>query len=522
MGPNYKFNYTTCPNLPKLAWCMQLGAGTSAVNVLHGAWVETRESGFFEGAWASEFDKANYDATFMTGTGAKLCPQGLMLVTPNHTLDRLNVVRKQDVMYISNSLPYVLAASDEDIDSDFLYYDSYMSSIKFGVKRYEPTIPTRSGNCVRLYYFCNLLLNAKLDLTALTKKSSPTFIDFHHYKSFIQMTVRQLAQNAQDPRRIIEYKPIGTVSRGYDSPAALVVAKAAGCTEALTFSKSRGTNTDEDCGTEIASTLGVTVREFDRLQYRQHDDFPEVLNSGGPNEFLSFAEHLARRLLFTGFHGDKVWDKHCDKVTKDFVRGDASGSSLTELRLQAGFAHMPVPFIGADRHPDIYRISNSKEMVDWSMGNFYDRPIARRLVEEAGVPRHMFGRQKRAAGVVVPNEGLAETMSPTSLIDFEEFCRLHWSWTKSLRMRYMTFIKKAVYYNQGAAKLLSRIAYRLSSIRICIPMLVPHSLNMRSYGYLGKEAYLFHWGTRKLISRYMDAIAKPHRRDGEVCDTAVE
>jgi hypothetical protein len=34
-------------------------------------------------------------------------------------------------------------------------------------------------------------------------------------------------------------------------------------------------------------------------------------------------------------------------------------------------------------------------MNPWSLGAGYDKPIARRLAEEAGVPRHLFGQAKK-------------------------------------------------------------------------------------------------------------------------------
>ena len=45
------------------------------------------------------------------------------------------------------------------------------------------------------------------------------------------------------------------------------------------------------------------------------------------------------------------------------------------------------------------------------MGGAYDRPIARRLVEEAGVPRHLFGQRKKATASRIHLRG-AEAMSP--------------------------------------------------------------------------------------------------------------
>jgi hypothetical protein len=108
---------------------------------------------------------------------------------------------------------------------------------------------------------------------------------------------------------------------------------------------------------------------------------------------------LSRKLLVTGFHGDKVWDKNGVATPLIKREGNPSGTSLTEFRLSESFIHLPVPFIGATRHPEIKEIANSDEMRRYSVGGSYDRPIARRIVEEAGVNREMFGQSKKAISI---------------------------------------------------------------------------------------------------------------------------
>jgi hypothetical protein len=71
-----------------------------------------------------------------------------------------------------------------------------------------------------------------------------------------------------------------------------------------------------------------------------------------------------------------------------------SGSGLAEIRLHAGFINAAIPFIGARRTESIRRISQGDDMRPWSIGGNYDRPIPRRICEEAGLPRNAFGMQK--------------------------------------------------------------------------------------------------------------------------------
>jgi hypothetical protein len=110
-------------------------------------------------------------------------------------------------------------------------------------------------------------------------------------------------------------------------------------------------------------------------------------------------------VLLTGVHGEILCANdpfvgpplNTDSTIK---RLDVAGHGLAELRLVVGFIQLPVPFIGARRKADIIRITESAEMDPWRLRNDYDRPIARRLAEEAGVPRHMFGQSKMGSVVI--------------------------------------------------------------------------------------------------------------------------
>jgi hypothetical protein len=492
--------------LPRLAWCLEISAESNLVRLVQGAWVETFVDGFCEGSWAGEFARADFDEVFMTGTGAKITPDGLMLTTPNHTLDRINVLRKGDALYASNSLAFLQAKAGEELDPDFLHYDSYVASIRLGLTQFERFIPTKSGRQVIFFYCCNVLVTAALDLIASDKRPAPSFASYAEYKKHLDDTVSKIARNADDASRAVRYVPLATISRGYDSPAAMVVAIGVGCREAVTFRSSRGTIADEDCGTPIAEAMGLKVVEFGRLDYRASPDFPESENSGGPNEFLSFGDSLAGRLVFTGFQGDKIWGANSDKISRDLERSDASGSSFTEYRLRVGFCHLPVPFIGAERHPELHAIANSVEMRPWAIGNSYDRPIARRIVEEAGIPRGAFGQKKRAAGVVVSTEGLGATLSPQSHADFKQFSDGRWTLRKALNAQGLKLIRVAARLNTKADSARSRLGRAFGVKLPRVPRIIPRRLDMLAFGYAGRESLLFHWGVEKLVKRYRVAL----------------
>jgi hypothetical protein len=114
--------------------------------------------------------------------------------------------------------------------------------------------------------------------------------------------------------------------------------------------------------------------------------------------YRGFDPLLPGRVLLTGFHGDKIWGLY-EKPNTVLARGDVSGSCLQEFRLWRDFMHIPVPMIGARRHPEIAALSHAPGMRPYLLHNDYDRPIPRRVLEQAGVPRSLFGQHKKAASL---------------------------------------------------------------------------------------------------------------------------
>ena len=119
--------------------------------------------------------------------------------------------------------------------------------------------------------------------------------------------------------------------------------------------------------------------------------------------FSSMADHIEQHcsaaVLFTGYHGDKVWDLHTPEqfLGEELVRQDVA-LGFSEIRLKSGFINVAVPFILARNIRSLVAISRSDEMKPWSLHNDYDRPIARRIAESSGVPREAFGMQKKGVG----------------------------------------------------------------------------------------------------------------------------
>jgi hypothetical protein len=247
----------------------------------------------------------------------------------------------------------------------------------------------------------------------------------------------------------------------------------------MTFTTARS---GPDDGTPIALQLGLACTPIQRGAYRQLD-CPEIpflsSNANGEESHYAGAEHLLRgRILYTGYHGDKVWAKQSKDTSPHLVRGDPSGLALTEYRLRAGFIHCPVPFMGVRQIADLQKISTSPEMTKWDILGSYSRPICRRIVESAGVDGRLFGRHKNAASVTMFNAD--EALTPSSTRDFHRWLDAHAEAPSSS-------VARAERLFQLAHLLLSKLPRRISK-------LVREPVRRRASGLF---RYIFPWAVER-------------------------
>lgn len=169
-----------------------------------------------------------------------------------------------------------------------------------------------------------------------------------------------------------------------------------------------------------------------------------------------------------------------------------------------GFIHLPVPFLGATAHPAIARISQSDEMRPWRLANDYDRPIPRRLVEEAGVARHLFGQEKKA--VTIPMFGAevqGRELSGRSLEDFLAYYRRH----RGIADRLLAALVMRGYaaYLRGAG--LANATMRMIRVKRRVSYRAPLALSSRvrsSTSSLreGRTSLLNQWAMERVKQRY--------------------
>ena len=411
------------PLLPKLAWIAHVDPEAQQATVRHGAWVETMATGFIEGLWDGAFANADFDrSACVFGSGAVVRGRTLVFVTSVSTTDYLYWWASEDThqVVVANSLPLLLASQNDALDPQEVRYDPINRSVMLGIQHYTQKIPTQKGEVNRLMHW-NLLVSPGR-VTLADKPSPPPFPDFKAYADYLNQSYAQLADNARDTDRVRPLAIFSTQSKGYDSTAANAVAKNHGVDRAFTVTKSKGKGyfASEDHGHELDDD-GSAICEFFNIDCHpinrralETQPEPEYLFYAGMNEtgdfnLMQISDHIqGPTVLITGCMGDVMWhtrayyQDHPELVNAGLTRGDLGNNGLTEVRLLAGYVQLAFPFIGARSRLDVIKISESHEMAPWRLNTHYDRPIPRRLAEEAGLDRAEFGQVKMASVLQYP------------------------------------------------------------------------------------------------------------------------
>jgi hypothetical protein len=268
------------------------------------------------------------------------------------------------------------------------------------------------------------------------------------------------------------------IENGYDSTAVSALASSLGCREAVTFRNRPGTGFPDDHGTAVGDLLGLKTTEYYFLGFKELPVLPEAefcASPHGTDVVMAVMEEQPREaLLFTGRHGDIIWGNRKAELHSDLREPSStslSGTTMNEFRLRAGFFHFAVPFVGAVHARSIYGITTAEEMKLWSVAGEYDRPIPRRIAEEAGVPRSMLGCKKQAGAY-------------------------HWLAC------------------EGGLSAALDFSGRLSSL-LPVPLRVLRILHKRYRRPPGKHEFLFQWGFHRIKHRYECAQESPPARSYE-------
>ncbi len=396
------------------------------IQVFAGNAVEMYDNFFVSGVWDGDFEEGDFEnCNFACCTGARNKGESVMFLTPHHINACIFAIRMDNNLYFSNSASFLLAFTDKNFDPDYYEFDNDFCCETLGKRNMEPPFhshaPLLDKSQLIIYSFTKITVSKSLSIQLERRYSDFQFDDYKTYLSGLKTTLNLILINLSSSIRKYNYGMIATVSRGYDATTCATLAKEIGCDEAFTFN--RPSHYENDCGTEIAKLLGYTkIHECDGDFAKSNTEFIEAADfaSGDSGALITFEAHKAlfkNKLLFCGFQGDEFWGIDHPPYENLYYPIEGSNSNSYEIFLQTNTVLIMIPNIGADHASQIYDISLSDEMSPWRLGVKYDRPICRRIVEEAGVPRELFGQKKVGAGYCFHYDTLktiGKKMSPQS------------------------------------------------------------------------------------------------------------
>lgn len=404
-----KFAYRELDNLPSLSWIADIKGNVATV--IHGGRVEAREKFFVEGAWNGDFSSGNFDTSdWFCGTGGKIDGKACIFSTPSHVTSGLFTSANWGGVLVSNSLHLLCAYAGYHIDPQYLEYEADFNKILFGISNYKNEIYVMDKDDnpvdVKVHYFRNIRIGETGDIEITQKQKTRPFRSFEDYYDRLTKAIGGMMSNGQDDARNVIYDSVTTVSKGYDAPCCATIARKFGCNTAVTFT-AKGKYID-DSGKDIAEILGYeNIIERDADEYLNRNDLAEAEQIcsgelGSDMCFITFDQDFKGKIVFTGDRGDSIW-AYANPICNDEFRfsGGLSHLGNSERRLWVGYISCPMPLYGASSWVSIQRIAQSVEMKPWSVGNGYDRPIPRRICEEAGIKRQMFGVKKHGAGITL-------------------------------------------------------------------------------------------------------------------------
>ena len=426
----WRFEYRVVARLPPLFWVARVRQ--PLIEVTSGSSVRRDTDAFLEGTWAGGAELRDVaKAATVYATGIVLTADGPLVITQHHPQEGVFAAARSDALYVSNSFAGLLEHTGQRLDPDFPYPDVFwrLGPMKHMDQAGDPPlvsdrlleVPTLDGQ-VEALYSENYLITYDGRLVVSRKPRERTFADFGDYRARIHAATRSLIENAPG------YSPVTTLSTGYDSTAVTAVASAVGCRRALGLRTARrhGDNAlVDDSGAGSAHLLGLDFKMFDRLAYLSRDDMPEAeflstATTGEDVVVTAFESELARSLLFTGHWGGRMWSESWRPSVSHLPPPELSGNAMNDFRLRIDCIHVPLPYFGALQSPTTSALEDDPTMAAYRVGGYYDRPIARRLAEEAGLPRGSFARSKIAVSQLL-HHGDRSVYAPQTVAAIERF-----------------------------------------------------------------------------------------------------
>jgi hypothetical protein len=408
----WKIHYHPVAELPKLMWLAAIQLDARTLTIFHGRAVECHDDWMVEGIWDGEFSRGEFHRSeHFFGSGIRVDGDRVYCVPSSALVDRLCYCQQKRTVFVSNSVVLLLAFTDSKLDRNH-DYSIESSSILQGLEHYRKDFTILNPEIDSFYqvYHENLVI-ADDGVSFERRTRIHDIASFEQYYALLNDVLIRLKHCYTSPDRRVRLEAFATISSGYDSTAVACLAKAIGaktCFISKRSNSSMPTWIDRrraiDDGEPIAAALGLQAIHLSHRISGSSDDelyFYAVDPAKTELVFYSMAAHIEENcqaaVVFTGYHGDKMWDSKLDRKYLDdqIIRGDISGLRLAEIRLKSGFINVAVPFIFASSVASISKITEAPDMEPWRLHNAYDRPIPRRIAESAGVDRRLFGLRKK-------------------------------------------------------------------------------------------------------------------------------
>ncbi len=470
---------------PKLAWLAHIIAGEPNIHVFHGPFVEANEMICVEAVWAGDFEDGDFDRTnLIYGSGIRCREETVVFVTSGIPLERLWYVKKGKSILLANSLPCILAASKMSLIDGF-NYSNHITTV-WGETNCTKSIPVMPGELS--FFWCNNIVYDGNDLIEVKKELvSPQIDHYHDYYEFLKRTATALGTNLSSNKRKHKVSPVTSLSSGYDSAAVAVISKYAGCKQAVTIENATSLFPRDDSGLFIAQKLDLECKVYNQ-KTRNYPNEIAVWAASGHASLLNWTlfeltEPLS--LFFSGCYGDNLWkrSREMHDVAPDMYFPISLDLGMDEYRLFKGMFHCAMPFWNMQQLETMSKISYSKEMEPWTLNNDYDRPIPRRILEEAGIPRDAFGVRKENTSHEEP---------------------FQWTYSPEARRSFASFLKKRKIFSPSNFWLKTIMLFLRFEYLFSANVLTRFGLkfSLRSHFQLKGSSMLFEWGNYELKKVY--------------------
>jgi hypothetical protein len=499
-----KINYLLINTLPKLSWCAIINLRTKECTVYHGNEVEVHNNFFAEGAWNEDFSAAGLTkATTLCGTAACNSDGGIRFFSSTDTLSPLFSVHIEADVFISNSPFFTLSASELEPDPlhPFYAYD-FVRVFQSGLNCSAGHLPTNSKYPLKIHFQRILAFDSNCNFSILSFPPTEVPIDYLFYKSTLEKTVKAVVNNGKSTNRSVKYDPLVLVSKGYDSVAIACLAAQAGCKDAVTFIDYRKRDPYQDSGKDVAEMLGMSCLEYDRWGHLNYDEpieseFAFSTISVNPSSSL-MSNQLPAKILFSGSLSAVAWEYSHSILAKNNIRPKfphISAFSQIEYRLKLGYQVFIPAMICVEHNQKLATLSISEAMKPWSVGGDYDKPIARRIAEENGIPREAFGFKKMSSSQA--HFYKVSDFSKKGLAEYEHFLSHHLSkvplhkiWMNKLLVKLEKFIYLLWFSNHKDMSCLNPNRFRFTA------------LDGKRHDIPWRLSFMFQWAFNSLKSRY--------------------